>query len=94
MVDSLSSYHREGEGVDVADVFKAVLPRDEALDVDVELTPNAHDGVVVLLVSKNKARSVTPLRFWSRSTCTRESLFLLLGEADAERVWWRDEEAD
>lgn len=34
----------------MVDVFDTVLPGDEALDVDVELIPDAHDGLVVLLI--------------------------------------------
>ena len=34
----------------MVDVFNTVLPGDEALDVDVELIPDAHDGLVVLLI--------------------------------------------
>lgn len=44
------SHHAEGEGVDVIDVLDTVLPRDETLDVDVELVPDVHDGLVILLV--------------------------------------------
>lgn len=43
-------YHAESEGVDVIDVFEAILPRDETLDVDVELVPDAHDSFIILLI--------------------------------------------
>lgn len=32
------------------DVLEAVLPRDKALDVDVELVPDVHDGLIILLI--------------------------------------------
>lgn len=42
----------ESEGVDVIDVFDAILPWDETLDVDVELVPDAHDSFIILLIPK------------------------------------------
>lgn len=44
------SYHADSEGVDVIDVFEAILPWDETLDVDVELVPDAHDSIIILLI--------------------------------------------
>lgn len=44
------SYHFESEGVDIVDVFDAVLPRDETFDVDVKLIPDTHDGFIILLI--------------------------------------------
>lgn len=52
----MTFYHAESERVDVIDVFKAILPRNEALDVDVELIPNAHDGIIILLIPKEQSR--------------------------------------
>lgn len=52
MVSFLAAYHADSERADVVHVFEAVLPRDEALDVDVQLIPNAHDGFIILLVSR------------------------------------------
>lgn len=49
------SHHAEGEGVDVVDVFETILPGDEALDVDVELVPDAHDGIIILLIPEDQA---------------------------------------
>lgn len=49
---SVISYHLESEGVDVIDVFDAILPWDETLDVDVELVPDAHDSFIILLIPK------------------------------------------
>jgi len=49
-----TSYHTESEGVDVIEVFDAILPGDEALDVDVDLITKPHDGLIVLLISENK----------------------------------------
>lgn len=46
----MAAYHGDGEGVDVIDVFETVLPRDETLDVDVDLVPKAHDGLIILLI--------------------------------------------
>ena len=34
----------------MVDVFDTVLPGDEALDVDVELIPDAHDSLIVLFI--------------------------------------------
>lgn len=50
------SYHTESERVDVIDVFKAILPGHETLDVDVELIPDAHDGLIVLLIPTGKPK--------------------------------------
>lgn len=50
MKSAQPTYHAESERVDVIDVLEAVLPRDEALDVDVELVPDVHDGLIILLV--------------------------------------------
>lgn len=44
------TYHAESECVDVIDVLEAVLPRHEALDVDVELVPDVHDGLIILVI--------------------------------------------
>lgn len=43
-------YHGHCEGVDAFDIQEAVLPGDEALNVDVQLVPDGQDGLVVLLV--------------------------------------------
>lgn len=43
-------YHGERERVDVVDVLEAVLPRDEALDVNVQLIPDSQDGLIILLI--------------------------------------------
>lgn len=47
----LITYHGHGEGVDCSHIHEAVLPGDETLNVDVQLTPDGQDGLVVLLVS-------------------------------------------
>lgn len=47
-------YHAESEGVDVINVFEAILPRHEALDIDVELIPNAHDSFIILLIPREQ----------------------------------------
>ena len=48
------SYHADSEGVDVIHVLEAVLPRDETLDVDVELIPDSHDGLIILLIPREQ----------------------------------------
>lgn len=56
------SYHAESEGVDVIDVFEAILPRDETLDVDVELIPDAHDGFIILLIPRERHKPLITLK--------------------------------
>lgn len=56
------SYHAECEGVDVFDVFHAVLPRDKTLDVDVELIPDAHDGFIILLIPSKQNKQLFTLK--------------------------------
>lgn len=56
------SYHVESEGVDEIDVFEAILPRDETLDVDVELIPDAHDGVIILLIPGEQHKPLITLK--------------------------------
>lgn len=56
------TYHAESERVDVIDVFEAVLPWDETLDVDVELVPDGHDGIVILLIPRKEHKPLTPLK--------------------------------
>lgn len=63
----MASYHADGEGADVVHVFEAELPRDEALDVDVELIPDAHDGFIILLVPRGSTRPLI---------CRRETIFI------------------
>lgn len=50
------SYHADSERVNVIDVFEAILPRDETLDVDVELIPDAHDGFIILLIPREQSK--------------------------------------
>lgn len=44
------TYHGDGEGVDVFDIQETVLPGGETTYVDVQLIPDWHDGLIVLLV--------------------------------------------
>ena len=34
----------------MVDVFNTKLPGDETLNVDVQLVPDAHDGIIILVV--------------------------------------------
>ena len=54
-------YHRQSEGVDLVDVFNTVLPGDETLNIDVQLVPDAHDGLIILVVPE-RGRQQTSLR--------------------------------
>lgn len=57
------SYHAKREGVDVTDVFAAILPRDETPDVDVELVPDAHDGFIILLIPGEQHKPLTTINY-------------------------------
>lgn len=58
------SYHGVREGVNVLNVPHAVLPGDQALNVDVQLIPDGHDGFVVLLVPVEKSMSQFSISFF------------------------------
>lgn len=58
------SYHAESEGVDVIEIFKAVLPWDETFDVDVELIPDAKYGFIILLISENR-KDISKVIYWT-----------------------------
>lgn len=53
-----TTYHGDGERVDVFDIQHAVLPGDQALHVDVQLVPDGQDGLVVLLVPSGDNKDV------------------------------------
>lgn len=72
----VTSYHTDGEGVDVIDVSEAILPGDETLDVYVELIPNAHNGIIILLISENR----TSNKLSSRKDETTSKVFNTLLE--------------
>lgn len=95
-------YHAESERVDVIDIFKAILPRHEALDVDVELIPNVHDGMIILLIPKehnNLSVTCKQNNYLIRTFFRPRLIYIpsihfysLIGEANAEWVWWGNEQ--
>lgn len=54
MICKSNTYHTGCKGVNVSEVIEAVLPWNQAFDVDVELIPNAKDSFIVLLISENR----------------------------------------
>lgn len=87
------SYHADGERVDVIHVLQAILPGNETLNVDVQLIPDAHDSIIILLIPVYQHKILDIHKVHVRNSYLRSFIYSsLVGKTNAVWVWWRYEQ--